>query len=60
MDLYNLYKEIVDALIFAEEIGIDFSGDFDPRTPSESGLYPCPYMAGRAASLNEISIFCHV
>ena len=52
-NLEEYIDRIVDILLFSEQLGVDFSGDFDPRSPSESGIYPCPYMAGRSVSLNE-------
>lgn len=53
IDLNSQVDNIINAIIFAEQIGIDFTGDFDMRSPSESSIYPCPYMAGEAVSLNE-------
>lgn len=44
---------IVEAFVLADSLGIDLTGDCDPRGPSESGIFPCPFMAGRAVALNK-------
>jgi len=49
----KIVNSIVEAFLLADHLGINLKGDYDPRSPSEAGVFPCPYMEGRAISLSE-------
>jgi uncharacterized protein len=49
----KMVDSVVEVLLLADRLGINLTGDYDPRTPSEAGIFPCPYMGGKAISLNK-------
>lgn len=49
----SVVDSIVEALLLADSLGINLTGDYDPRSPSEAGIFPCPYMGGKAIALNK-------
>jgi len=49
----EIIDRIVESLLLADSLGINLTGDYDPRSPSEAGIFPCPYMGGKAISLNK-------
>ncbi len=49
----KIVDEIVEIFLLADNLGINLTGDYDPRSPSESGIFSCPYMGGKAISLNK-------
>ena len=48
-----IVDKIVEVFLLADELGIHLTSDYDPRTPSEAGIFSCPYMGGGAISLNK-------
>lgn len=48
-----IVDDVVESFLLADNLGIDLTSDYDPRTPSEVGIFPCPYMSGKAISLNK-------
>jgi len=55
----KIVDQVVEALLLADDRRINFTGDYDPRSPSEAGIFPCPYMGGKAFSLNKnLDILC--
>lgn len=49
----EIVDSIVEALLLADNLGINLTGDYDSRSPSEAEIFPCPYMGGEAISLNK-------
>jgi radical SAM protein with 4Fe4S-binding SPASM domain len=49
----KIVDKIVEVLLLADELRINVTGDYDSLSPSEAGVFPCPYMGGKAISLNK-------
>lgn len=48
----DIVQPMVQAILLAESLGVDFTGDYDPRQPTNTGIHGCAYMAGTACAIN--------